>query len=81
MRRRSEPSDRFGAAVTLTPGACYAKGEDLLRRQLGALSARHLRAIVRVYELAPGGDVDLGVLTEPELIALIIVTVRSRLAA
>jgi hypothetical protein len=65
----------------LNPFSIYAKGEDLLRRQLGALSSRHLRAIVLAYELVPAGDVDLEVLTEPELITLIVVSVRSRLAA
>lgn len=64
----------------LTP-VYHAKGEDLLRRQLGALSPRHLRAIVLAYALVPAADVDLEVLTGPELIALIVVSVRSRLAA
>jgi hypothetical protein len=63
----------------LNPFSVYAKGEDLLRKQLAALSPRHLRAIARAYDLAPA-DADLEVLTAPELIALIVVAVR-RLAA
>src|SRR5688572_27323489 len=65
----------------LDPFSVYAKGEDLLRRQLAALSPRHLRAIVRAYELAPAGDLDLEVLSSSDLIALIVVAVRARLAA
>jgi hypothetical protein len=82
------PSNATPAAVespvtepVLNPFSVYAKGEDLLRRQLAALSPRHLRAIVLAYELAPGTNLDLEVLTAPELIALIVVSVRSRLAA
>ena len=67
--------------AVLNPFSVYGKGEDLLRRQLGALSPRHLRVIVLAYELVPPGDVDLEVLSEPELIALIVVSVRARLAA
>src|SRR4029450_11306906 len=33
----------------LDPFSVFAKGEDRLRQQLHALSARHLRAIVRAY--------------------------------
>lgn len=67
-------------APVLDPFSVYAKGEGLLRQQLHALSARHLRQIVRGYELATL-DVDLEALTEPELIALIVAGVRTRLAA
>ena len=65
----------------LNPFSVYAKGEDQLRRQLAALSSRHLRSIIVAYDLAPAGDVDLEVLTGTELMALILVAVRSRLAA
>jgi hypothetical protein len=65
--------------AVLNPFSVYAKGEDLLRRQLAALSPRHLRAIAVAYGLAPKADLE--VLTGPELIALIVVAVRSRLAA
>jgi hypothetical protein len=59
----------------------YAKGADLLRRQLAALSARHLRAIIVGYDLADPPDVELDALTTAELIELIAGAVRGRLAA
>lgn len=65
----------------LDPFSVYAKGEDLLRRQLAALSSHHLRSIIVAYDLAPAGAVDLEGLTGTELMALILVAVRSRLAA
>jgi hypothetical protein len=65
----------------LNPFSVYAKGEGLLRRQLGALSPRHLRAIVRAYDLAGASDLDLEAMIAPELIALIVLAVRARLAA
>jgi hypothetical protein len=67
--------------AVLDPFSAYAKGEDLLRRQLGALSPRHLRAIVLAYGLAEGVDVELEALTSAEMIALIVAGVRHRLAA
>ena len=65
----------------LNPFSVYAKGEDLLRRQLAALSARHLRAIVVGYGLADPADVDLDALPMAELIELIAGAVRGRHAA
>jgi hypothetical protein len=63
----------------LDPFSVYAKGEDLLRQQLGALSPRHQRTIVRAYELvAP--NVDLALLSTAELIALIMTGVRENAA-
>jgi hypothetical protein len=67
--------------AVLDPFSAYAKGEDLLRRQLGALSPRHLRAIVLAYGLAEGVDVELEALTSAEMIALVVAGVRHRLAA
>jgi hypothetical protein len=67
-------------APVLDPFSVYAKGESLLLQQLQALSPRHLRQIVRGYQLATD-DVDLEVLGERELIALIMAGVRTRLAA
>jgi hypothetical protein len=68
------------AEPVLDPFSVYTKGEDMLRRQLSALSPRHLRAIIVGYALADP-DVDLEVLTARELIVLIVVAVRQRLAA
>ena len=65
----------------LDPFSVYAKGEALLRRQLGALSRRHLVAIIVAYELADESRVDLDALTDPELIELIADGVRWRLSA
>lgn len=62
----------------LDPFSVYRKGEDLLRRQLGALSGRHLRGIVLAYGLASVEDIDLETLDNDELIELIIAGVRSR---
>jgi hypothetical protein len=80
-----EPDVDVAAAAprepVLNPFSVYAKGEGLLRRQLAALSARHLRTIITAFELAEERQVDLEVLTEQELIALIVVGVRTRLAA
>ena len=64
----------------LDPFSVYAKGEDLLRRQLGALSPRHLRAIILGYELVDPAAVDVNRATAAELIALIITAVRRRAA-
>jgi hypothetical protein len=65
----------------LNPFSVYARGEGLLRRQLGALSPRHLRAIATGYDLADPNSIDLEALTTLELIELITTAVRARLAA
>ena len=65
----------------LNPFSVYAKGENLLRRQLGALSRRHLLAIIAGYALAERSSIDLDALSIPELIELIVGAVRDRLAA
>lgn len=67
--------------AVLDPFSVYAKGEALLRRQLRALSPRHLRQIIRAYHLPQDPQVDLEILGEAELIAIIVVGVRTRLAA
>jgi hypothetical protein len=69
------------AEPVLDPFSAYAKGEALLRQQLGALGARHLRAIIAGYDLADLSAMELEVLTAPELIALIVAAVRERPAA
>jgi len=65
--------------AVLNPFSVFAKGEGLLRLQLGALSARHLRSIVRAYRLAE--DIDLHALDAVELAELIVAGVRTKLAA
>lgn len=69
------------AEPVLDPFSVYAKGEDLLRRQLAALSRRHLIAIIVAYEFADESRIDLDALTVPELIELIAEGVRWRLSA
>jgi hypothetical protein len=50
---RSAPRRSMGVTphAILDPFAVYAEGEDLMRRQLGALSHDHLVSIVKAYEL------------------------------
>jgi hypothetical protein len=69
------------AEPVLNPFSAYGKGEELLRRQLGALRRRHLRTIIAGYELIDGSDIDLDALSTAELIELIVGVVRNRLAA
>jgi hypothetical protein len=68
-------------SAILDPFSVYASGEDRLRRQLGALSPRHLRAIIRTYDLVGGPKANLEVLDETEMIALIVNAARTRFAA
>ena len=65
----------------LDPFAVFAKGEDYLRGRLDALSARHLRSIIRFYGLASDVERDLDALTEVELAELTVAGVRRRRAA
>lgn len=62
--------------AVLDPFSVGAKGEDLLRRELGALRGWHLRNIVRAYNLA-ATDVDLEAMSEPTLVDLIVDAVQS----
>ncbi len=64
------------AESVLDPFSVYQKGEDLLRRQLGALSAWHLVNIVRAYGLSTLGQEELNALTGPVLVELIVSAVR-----
>jgi hypothetical protein len=65
--------ERDGAV--LDPFSVGAKGEELLRRELGALRGWHLRNIIRAYDLA-APSVDLEPLSEPELVELIVQSVQ-----
>jgi len=67
------------AAAVLDPFSVRTKsGEEVLRRELGALRAWHLRNIVRAYGLADEHRQDLESLGEPELVELIISATRAR---
>ena len=61
----------------LNPFSVYRKGEDLLRRQLNALSAWHLVNIIRAHNLS---DLDGAVLNEmaPNALAELIVSAVRR---
>ena len=61
--------------AVLDPFSVGAKGEDLLRRELGALRDWHLRNIIRAYRLADE-DTDLETLSEQELIEIIVDAVQ-----
>jgi hypothetical protein len=69
---------RARARAILDPFSVGAKGKDLLRRELSALEAWHLRNIVRGYGLADEHRVDLETLGRDELVALIVAEVDSR---
>jgi hypothetical protein len=61
--------------AVLDPFSVGAKGETLLRQELGALRAWHLRNIARAYQLAPD-NVNVEALGAPELIELIVAGVK-----
>jgi hypothetical protein len=69
--------DREPAEVTavLDPFSVGEKGEEMLRKQLGALRDWHLRNIVKAYGLADS-SLDLEALTAPELVDLIVAAVE-----
>ncbi len=70
-------SDLAAAAdrAVLDPFSVGAKGEELLRSELGALRGWHLRNIIRAYDLAEQ-RADLEVLSELELIEVIVDAVQ-----
>lgn len=80
LRPEPEPIAPLADAV-LDPFAVYARGEPALRERLGALGGRHLRGILVAYGFVEATDVSLRTLSNDALIELIVVGVRSRLAA
>jgi hypothetical protein len=62
----------------LNPFSVYRKGEDLLRRQLGAFSTWHLVNIVRDHQLSDLTAATLNALPAADLIDLIVAAVRLR---
>ena len=62
----------------LNPFSVYNKGEALLRRQLGALSAWHLVNIVLDFDLSDLGVEALNRMPQPTLADLIVTSVRHR---
>jgi hypothetical protein len=81
----AEPAPRVTAVEAptgtsvLDPFSVYQKGEGLLRRQLGALSAWHLVNIVREYELAPPESPGFEHLPAAALIDMIVSGVKAEL--
>jgi hypothetical protein len=63
--------------AVLDPFSVHAKGEDLLRQELGALSAWHLRNIVRAYALSGANEAELERMSQAELIERILLGVRT----
>jgi hypothetical protein len=61
----------------LNPFSVYRKGEDLLRRQLGALASWHLVNIIEDYGLSKQSRFELERLTSPQLLELIVNAVRT----
>jgi hypothetical protein len=71
------PDPHAAPESILNPFSVYRKGETLLRRQLGALSAWHLVNIARAHELAPAAaEPGLDALTADELIDIIVEGVK-----
>jgi hypothetical protein len=64
------------AESVLDPFSVYRKGEDLLRRQLPALSPWHLVNIVRAHGLSSMDAPELDALPGPALVELIVSAVR-----
>lgn len=65
-----------GTESILNPFSVYEKSPELLAKELTALRARHLRQIIRDYDLARN-DTTLEAMTEPELGSLIMQRVRA----
>jgi len=63
--------------AVLDPFSVYVKGEDLLRKELNALSEWHLRNIVRAYALFDADTPETQLLTRAELAERIILAVRT----
>jgi hypothetical protein len=68
---RVPPTER----AVLNPFSVAAKGEEMLRRELGALRGWHLRNIVRAYGLVDAAT-DVEHLTDAELIEIIVARVQ-----
>ena len=61
----------------LDPFSVYRKGEELLRRQLSALSGWHVVNIIRAYRLSDLTPPELNALTRAALIEIVVGEVRA----
>ncbi|HEX6057575.1 MAG TPA: hypothetical protein VFZ11_01065 [Gemmatimonadaceae bacterium] len=75
--RRATP---LPAHAVLDPFEVYAQGDELLRQELGALSAQHLRLIARAFGLTTRSPEELERLSAAELEDEIFTRVRERFA-
>ena len=80
--RHSTNAGSISRRVVLDPFLTYTEGEDLLRKQLGALSHDHLQTIIEAYQFVDAGDPDWA-RTAPDaaLVERIVERVRSRFIA
>jgi hypothetical protein len=67
--------------AVLDPFSVYEKGEGLLRKELGALSAWHLANIIRHYDLSDESPAVLNRMNAAALVELIVRGVRSEVKA
>ena len=65
--------------AVLNPFSVYAKGEAMLRNELGAISAWHLVNIISAYELSDEPITTLNVLSSSALIEIIVDGVRAEM--
>ncbi len=72
------PASSPSRESVLNPFSVYRKGEDLLRRQLSAMSAWHLVNIIDAYDLSDQSAADLTATPGPVLVELIVAGVRER---
>jgi hypothetical protein len=73
---RTAGGGRMSPIAVLNPFAVYAQGESVLRKELSALDAGHLRNIVRAYGLAGAREDELDTAAEPVLVETIVAGVR-----
>jgi hypothetical protein len=70
-------SNETGGSAVLDPFSVYQKGEELLRKQLGALSAWHLVNIAVQYDLTREDRATLARMSAPVLVDRIVDGVRA----
>ena len=73
---RTAGGGRTSARAVLDPFAVYAQGEHVLRQELSALDAGHLRNIINAHALAGARVEELDGMTEPALVETIVSGVR-----
>jgi hypothetical protein len=75
--RRSAPT-RVAPHAVLNPFVVFAQGEDVLRQELSALDAGHLRNILRAHGLVDEDRMDPQAVSEATLAEMIVAAVRTR---